>query len=66
MNDFAKTCLQNILSLYVRGIVSQRSSLELASLVAKAGSSPQNVWPISYDIGVSQVATQLRQFKNVM
>ena len=46
-------------------IVSQRSSLELASWSQKAGFSPQNVWPISYDIGASQVATQLRQFKNV-
>ena len=43
-------------------IVSQRSSLELASLVTKAGSSPQNLWPILCDIGASQVATQLRQF----
>ena len=49
----------------VQTIVSQRSSLELASLVTKAGSCPQKLWPILYDIGVSQVATQLRQFKNV-
>ena len=46
-------------------IVSQRSSLELASWSQKAGSSPQNLWPILYDIGASQVATQLRQLKNV-
>ena len=46
-------------------IVSQRSSLELASWSQKAGSSPQNPWPIVYDIGASQVSTKLRQFKNV-
>ena len=50
---------------YVIAIVSQRSSLELASWSQKAGSSPQNLWPILYDIGASQVATQHRQFKNV-
>ena len=49
----------------IGSIVSQRSSLELASLVTRAGSSPQNLWPILYDIGASQGATQLRQFKNV-
>ena len=37
----------------------------MASLITKAGSSPQNLWPILYDIGASQVATQIRQFKNV-
>ena len=33
----------------------------MASLVTKAGSSPQNLCPILYDIGVSQVATQQSQ-----
>ena len=44
---------------------SQRISLELASWSQKAGSSLQNLWSILYDIGASQVVTQLRQFKNV-
>ena len=39
-------------------IVSQRSS----SGSQKTGSSLQNLWPILYDIGAFQMATQLKQF----
>ena len=42
-------------------IVSQRSSLELASLVTKAGASPQNLWSILYNIVASQVNTYSAQ-----
>ena len=52
-------------NISVISIVSQRSSFELVSWSQKAGSSPQNLWSILYDNGASQVATQLRQFKNV-
>ena len=44
----------------VQIIVSQRSSLELASWSQKAGFSPQNLSPILCDISASQVATQLK------
>ena len=54
-----------VLCIAVVVIVSQKNTLELVSLVTKAGSSPQNLWPILYDIGASQVTTQLMQFKNV-
>ena len=64
-NSGKKNSLHITLKISAYSIISQRSSLELASWSQKAGSSPQNLWSILYDIGASQVATQLRQFKNV-
>ena len=46
--DSVISSLQKVRILIFRSynIVSQRSSLELASWSQKAGSNPQNLWPI--------------------